>query len=96
MQFHTCIVQESSSLFSIKLFCYIACSAAKSPKFHEYILALNLVIACEIPIHENSKKKIPDCLVDSCKRLRVNRMAVGLKLPRIFSYTFQTYFVESI
>ena len=31
---------------------------------------------------KNSKEKIPDRLVDFCKRSSVNRMAAGSRLPR--------------
>ena len=37
---------------------------------------------------KNSKEKIPDCLVNSCKRSSVNRMAAGLRLPRSYGYKY--------
>jgi len=33
-------------------------------------------------MYENSKKKIPDCLADSCKLSSINQMAAGSRLPR--------------
>ena len=36
-------------------------------------------VPMDIDTGKNSKEKIPDCLVDSCRRLSVNRMAVCLR-----------------
>ena len=49
-----------------------------------------------------TRRKHPDHLVDSCKRLSINRMAAGLRLPRsshgffLLSPTFQTHLIAKV
>ena len=55
---------------------------------HRLYTLLHLhALVCEVCIvyvgvHEIDKEKHPDCLADSCKRLSVNQMAAGSRLPR--------------
>jgi len=41
---------------------------------------------------KNSKEKIPDCLVDFCKRSSINQMAAGSRPPRSSHGIFSPFY----
>jgi len=55
---------------------------------NEYLSIILDILVCM----KNSKEKIPNCLVDSCKRSSVNRMAAGSRLPRSSHEIFTPFY----